>query len=115
MGRFCASGDPPANKKWTARKDCPLHVFRLTLAELRSAAGGFETILFTLFHSRVAGEEAGGLEGGAVALIDDDQGAGDAVADGAGLTGTAAAGDSRFDVDLAEGVGGDQAKISSSG
>ena len=53
------------------------------LAELRGAAGGLEAVLLALLHSGVAGEEAGGLEGGAVVLIDDDQGAGDAVADGA--------------------------------
>jgi len=80
----------------------------LTLAELRSAACGFETVLFTLFHSRVAGQQTGGLESGAVVLVHDEQRAGDAVADGAGLAGNAAAGNGGLDVDLADGAGGDQ-------
>ena len=80
----------------------------LSLAELRCTTGCFETVLLTLFHSRVAGQQTGGLEGGAVVLVDDEQRAGDAVADGAGLAGDAAAGDGSFDVDLADGAGGDQ-------
>ena len=83
-------------------------LWRLALAELGSAAGGFEAVLLALFHSRVAGQETGGLEGGAEALVHGQQGAGDAVADGAGLAGHAAAGDGGDDVHLAEGVGGDQ-------
>ena len=78
------------------------------LGELRSAAGLFETVLLALFHARVAGQQTGGFQDGAVALVDEEQGAGDAVADGAGLAGHAAAGDGGFDVDLAEGVGSDQ-------
>jgi hypothetical protein len=78
------------------------------LAELRSATGCFETVLLTLFHSRVTGQETGGLECGTIALIEDDEGTGDAVADGAGLAGHAAALDGGFDVNLAHGVGGDQ-------
>ena len=35
------------------------------LRELGSAAGGFQAVLLTLLHTRIAGEEAGGLEGGA--------------------------------------------------
>ena len=61
------------------------------LGELGSTPRRFEAVLFALLHSRVAGQETGGLEDGAVALIDLQQGAGDAVADGAGLAGHAAA------------------------
>ena len=81
---------------------------RSALAELRSAAGGFETVLLALFHSRVTGQETGGLECGTIALIENDEGTGDAVADGAGLTGHAAALDSGIDVNFSHGVGGDQ-------
>ena len=80
----------------------------LSLAELRGAAGGLEAVLFALLHARVAGQQTGGLEGGAVVLVDDEQRAGDAVTDGAGLAGDAAAGDGGLDVDLADGAGGDQ-------
>ena len=50
---------------------------KLSLAELRSATGCLETVFLALFHSRVAGQEAGGLEGGAEALVHGQQGAGD--------------------------------------
>ena len=81
---------------------------RLTLGKLRSATSCFETVLFTLFHSRVAGQEACGLQGCAVALIDEEQCACDTVTDSAGLAGNAAAVDGSLDVDLADGAGGDQ-------
>ena len=80
----------------------------LAFGELGGAAGGFEAVFFAFFHSGVAGEEAGGFEGGAVILADEEQGAGDAVADGAGLTGDAAAGDGSYDVDFIELTGRDQ-------
>ena len=81
---------------------------RLTLGKLRSATCGFETVFFTLFHSRVAGQEACGLQGSAVALIDEEQCACDTVTDSAGLAGNAAAVDGSLDVNLADGAGGDQ-------
>ena len=81
---------------------------KLSLAELGSATGGFEAVLLAFLHSGVAGQETGGLQGSAVALIDQQQGAGDAVADGAGLAGNAAAGNGGLDVNLADGAGGDQ-------
>src|SRR5699024_5606559 len=52
--------------------------------------------------------EAGGLQSGAVLGVQAQQGAGHAVADGAGLAGDAAAGDGDNQVNLAQGVGGDQ-------
>ena len=39
---------------------------RLSLAELGSATSGFETVLLTLLHTRIAGQEAGLLQNGAV-------------------------------------------------
>ena len=78
------------------------------LRELGSAAGGFQAVLLTLLHTRLAGEEAGGLEGGAELGVDLQQSAGHAVADGAGLAGHAAAGDGGDDVHLAQGVGSGQ-------
>ena len=78
------------------------------LAELRRAAGGLEAVLLTLFHARVAGQETGGLQGSAVALVHLEESAGDAVAHRAGLAGDAAAGDGGLDVDLVDGAGGDQ-------
>ena len=57
---------------------------RLTLRELRSTTCGFEAVLLALLHARVAGQVTGGLEGGAVALVHEQQGAGDAVTHGTG-------------------------------
>ena len=77
---------------------------RSALAELRRTTCSLEAVLLTLFHSRVTGQKTGGLECGTIALIEDDEGTGDAVADGAGLAGHAAALDGGFDVDLAHRV-----------
>ena len=81
---------------------------RLSLAELRCATSGFEAVLLTLLHTRIAGEEASGLQGGAELLIGQQQGAGHTVTDSAGLTGDAAAGDGGNDVHLAQLLGGSQ-------
>ena len=81
---------------------------RLTFAELGRATGGFETVLFPLLHSGVAGQKTGGLQGGAVLRVHRQQSPGNAVTDGAGLAGDAAAGDGADDVHLAHHVGGDQ-------
>lgn len=81
---------------------------RLSFAELGCASCGFETVLLAFLHSGVTGEEAGGLQGGAIALIHAQQGAGDAVTDGAGLSGDAAAADGGFDVHLADQTNGVQ-------
>ena len=56
-------------------------------------------------HTRIAGQETGLLQGGAILLVDAQQGAGDAVTQGAGLAGDAAAGDGGHHVELADGVG----------
>ena len=50
----------------------------------------------------------GGLQGGAVLLVGQQQSAGHTVTDGAGLAGDAAAGDGGHDVHLAQLLGGDQ-------
>ena len=81
---------------------------RLTLAELRSATCSLEAVLLAFLHARIAGEKTGLLERGAELGVDEKQGAGDAVAQGASLTGDAAALDGGNDVDLAELLGGDQ-------
>ena len=47
---------------------------RSALAELRSAAGGLETVLLALFHTRIAGQQTGGLQDGAVAVVDQQRG-----------------------------------------
>ena len=78
------------------------------LAELRSTTGGLQTVLLTLLHTRIAGEQTGSLQGGTVLLVGQQQGAGHTVTDGAGLAGHAAAGDGSNDIHLAQGVGGSQ-------
>ena len=49
------------------------------LAELGSATGGLQTVLLTLLHTRITGQETGSLQGGAVLGVDLQQGAGDTV------------------------------------
>ena len=41
---------------------------RLSLAELRSATSGFEAVLLTFLHTRIAGQEASLLQQGAVLI-----------------------------------------------
>ncbi len=79
--------------------------FCLSLGELRSATSGLETVLLSLLHTRVAGQEAGGLEGGAILGIGSEQSAGNAVTDSAGLAGDAAAGDVGNDIELTDSAG----------
>lgn len=75
---------------------------RSALGELRCATCSLEAVLFTLLHSRVTGQETCGLQRCAVAVINEEQRAGDTMTDSAGLTGNAAACDGSFDVDLAD-------------
>ena len=70
---------------------------RLTLGELRSAASAFKTVFLPFLAAGVAGEHAGDLEGGTL-LAGLEQGAGDAKADGLGLSGESAALDVGLDV-----------------
>ena len=78
------------------------------LGELRCATSCFETVLLALLHTRIAGQEAGLLQDGAVLGVHQQQGTADAVAQGAGLAGHAAALDGGNDVHLAQGIGGVQ-------
>ena len=49
------------------------------LGELRSATGGLQTGLLTLLHTRIAGQETGLLQDGAVILAGQQQSAGHTV------------------------------------
>ena len=111
-GRFPRKSDPtdlsirtigkenPGKPKFSGEK----RTF-LALGELRRATGGFEAVFLALLHTRIAREEAGLLQDGAILGVDQQQGAGHAVAQSAGLTGHAAALDGGNDVDLAELLG----------
>ena len=77
----------------------------LSLGELRSATSGLETVLLSLLHTRVAGQEAGGLQSGTVVRVCCEQGAGNTVTDSTCLTGDTAACNVRNDVELAVGAG----------
>src|SRR4051794_2152752 len=70
----------------------------LTLGELRPLAGLLQAGLLALLHPRVAGEEAAALELAAQVGVGLEQRPGDAVAQGAGLGGHAAAVDAGDDV-----------------
>ncbi len=67
----------------------------LSFAELWRSSGGFESVFLPLFHSRIPGQVAGFFENGPIVFIYLQQGSGDAVTDGTGLTGVSAA----FDID----------------
>ena len=89
----------------------------LAFRELEAAAGAGLAGLLAFLHARIAGEETGLLEDGAEVLVGLDEGAGDAVAQGAGLAGGAAAFADRDDVVLADAFDGlegrfdDQAQV----
>ena len=83
----------------------------LSLGELRRAAGSLQAVLLSFLHSGVAGQEAGGLQLSTVLGVDLQQGAGNAVTDGAGLTGHAAALDGADNINAVDGAGGVQGKI----
>ncbi len=76
----------------------------LALGELRALAGLLQAVLLALDGTGVAGEEASLLEVGAV-VASLEEGAGDAEAQGAGLTGDAAAVAQGDDVEVLNGVG----------
>ena len=80
----------------------------LALAELRSTTCSLETVLLAFLHSGVAGQETGSLQSGAVALVNEEESAGNAVTDSAGLAGNAAACDGALDVNLIGEANGDQ-------
>ena len=76
------------------------------LAELRRAAGGLEAVFLAFLHTGIAGQETGLLQDGAVILAGQQQGPSNAVAQGAGLAGHAAAGNGGYDVHLTGVAGG---------
>src|SRR5690349_3952566 len=76
---------------------------RLALGVLRSLAGLLEAVLLPLRRPRVPGEEAGLLQRRPVLRVDEDQRAGDAEPQRAGLAGDAVAADARDHVELALG------------
>ena len=78
---------------------------KLSLGELRSATSGLETVLLSLLHTRVAGQEAGGLQGGTVVRVSGQQSAGNTVTDCTCLAGDTATGNVGDDVKLAGSAG----------
>jgi len=68
-------------------------IVRLALAELEAPTGSALAVLLALDHSRVAGKEAIGAQGGVAGGIDLGESLGEAVAAGASLTVGTAAGD----------------------
>jgi hypothetical protein len=76
----------------------------LALGELEAFAGAGLTGLFTLFHAAVTGEAAVGFEQVAVFAVGFNQSAGNAVAQGTGLTGDTAAVEAGVNIELVFGV-----------
>ena len=77
----------------------------LSLGELGCATCSLEAVLLALLHARIAGQIAGLLDDRLVVLVRLHEGAGDAMTDGAGLAGEAAALAVDDDVELAGGFG----------
>ena len=71
------------------------------LAELRCTTSSLQTVLLTFLHTRIAGQEASLLQSRTVLVALLQQGAAQAVADSASLTGNTAAGNADDDVILA--------------
>src|SRR5207237_4693906 len=79
---------------------------RLALGVLRSLTCLLQPVLLALDDAGVTGEVTGLLQGRPVFCVDEDESAGDAEAQGAGLATDAAAGDARDDVELLDAVEG---------
>ena len=73
---------------------------RLALGELRRTTGSLQAVLLALLHTRIAGEEAGSLQGGTQLGVHLAQGTADAVTDSTGLTGNTAACNTANDIKL---------------
>ena len=69
-------------------------------AELRCATSGLQTVLLTLLHTRIAGQEASLLQDSAVLIALLQESAAQAVADRTSLTSNAAAVDADDDIAL---------------
>ena len=80
----------------------------LALRELEGASGLGAAVLLALDGARVAGQELAGAHRGAQFRLEIDEGAGDAVTDGAGLAGEARTANGALDVDLGLALGGFQ-------
>ena len=99
------SGIEKARKMASSRAFLALLSCRLSLAELRCATSGFEAVLLTFLHTRIAGQEASLLQGAAQLGVELEQSSGDTVADSTGLTGNTAACNAANDVELLFGTG----------
>ena len=81
---------------------------RSALGELGRAAGGLEAVLLSFLHSGVAGQKTGGFQRRTELRVQRQQRAGNAMTDGAGLAGNAAACYGADDIHFPHGVGGNQ-------
>ena len=81
------SGIEKARKMAYFRAFLALLSCRLSLAELRSATSGFEAVLLTFLHTRIAGQEASFLQNRSVLSVCLQQCSGDTVTDSTSLTG----------------------------
>jgi len=102
MSMFCNKRHKktPENRSFPGKR-----ITFLALGELGSTTGGLQTVFLALLHTRIAGEETGLLEDGTVVGVDEQQSAGNAMAQSAGLTGHTAALDGGDDINLTEGLG----------
>src|SRR5579875_2653548 len=92
-------GTPSGSHSRTERRLLTSSVaFTSALAELGRLAGLLQPVLAALLHARVAGEEAGPLQGRPELRVDEAEGARDPVAHGPGLARDAAALDADDDV-----------------
>lgn len=81
--------------------DCGLSAPQvLPFRELEAATGAFATVFLALFHARITRQSADFAQIGAQFFVEQNQSFGNAVLDRARLTGNAAAGTKRFDVEL---------------
>ena len=76
----CKSDEKQAPAIWQT----PVNRNLLTLGELGSATGSLQTVLLALLHTRIAGQETGLLQNGAVILAGQQQSAGHTVTQSAG-------------------------------
>ena len=79
---------------------------KLSLAELRSATSCFETVFFTLFHTRITSEEARFFQNRTVSLfVNLQKRSGQTVTDSTSLTRNTAAGNIALNIKTAHGIG----------
>ena len=92
------------NEKYPASEDAGYNDLNneSALAELGRPAGSLQTVLLAFLHTRIAGQQAGFLQGAAHFGISLAQGTADAVTDRAGLAGQTAAADVDHDVKITD-------------